>query len=401
MANKIFGADYVDITSPTGSEKVTVNDGAAFKDVTLANIVGQVTHNATGKSTPVDADELMLWNSVSGLLNKLTWANLKATLNAVYDWATVAHAATGKTTPVDADELSIVDSAAANVIKKLTWANLKATLKTYFDTLYQATGSYLAASGLSDWDEQSSTSSPASSKMKLYFKTNEKIYKKNSSGTETEVGGAAPDGWYPVTDTWTYASATTITVPSGAANLYSVGDKIKLTQTTVKYFYIIGVADTLLTITAGTLYTLTNAAISNVYHSKAVSPLGFPAYMTYSPTWASSGTQPSIGNGTISGLFKLVGKEVTLYDSIIMGTTTTFGTGTYTLTVPITVQQQLVDASIGLDSSTGTYYSGSAFWNGSTTTFVVISSAGIWGATVPVTWASSDYIVAQYKYYIS
>jgi hypothetical protein len=45
------------------------------------------------------------------------------------------HAATGKNTPVDADELAIVDSAASNVLKKLTWANLKATLKTYFDSL--------------------------------------------------------------------------------------------------------------------------------------------------------------------------------------------------------------------------------------------------------------------------
>lgn len=52
------------------------------------------------------------------------------------------HAATGKTTPVDADELALVDSAALNVLKKLTWANLKATLKTYFDTLYSATGAY-------------------------------------------------------------------------------------------------------------------------------------------------------------------------------------------------------------------------------------------------------------------
>ena len=45
-------------------------------------------------------------------------------------------AATGKTTPVDADQLPLVDSAASNVLKKLTWANAKATLKTYFDTLY-------------------------------------------------------------------------------------------------------------------------------------------------------------------------------------------------------------------------------------------------------------------------
>ena len=49
---------------------------------------------------------------------------------------TIVHAATGKTTPVDADELPIIDSAASNVLKKLTWANLKATFKAYTDTLY-------------------------------------------------------------------------------------------------------------------------------------------------------------------------------------------------------------------------------------------------------------------------
>lgn len=41
------------------------------------------------------------------------------------------HAATGKTTPVDADEFAIVDSAASNVLKKLTWANLKAGLAAF------------------------------------------------------------------------------------------------------------------------------------------------------------------------------------------------------------------------------------------------------------------------------
>jgi hypothetical protein len=46
------------------------------------------------------------------------------------------HAATTKATPVDADELSLFDSAASFVRKKLTWANLKATLKAYFDGLY-------------------------------------------------------------------------------------------------------------------------------------------------------------------------------------------------------------------------------------------------------------------------
>jgi hypothetical protein len=55
------------------------------------------------------------------------------------------HGATGKSTPVDADEIGLIDSAASNVLKKLTWANLKATLKTYFDTLYQPVATILTA----------------------------------------------------------------------------------------------------------------------------------------------------------------------------------------------------------------------------------------------------------------
>jgi hypothetical protein len=59
----------------------------------------------------------------------------------------IVHAATGKTTPVDADEFGIVDSAASNVLKKLTWANLKATLKAYLDTVHAAIGA-ITGSGL-------------------------------------------------------------------------------------------------------------------------------------------------------------------------------------------------------------------------------------------------------------
>lgn len=49
-------------------------------------------------------------------------------------------AATGKTTPVDADLLTLFDSASTFSLKKLTWANLKVTVKTYFDTLYARSG---------------------------------------------------------------------------------------------------------------------------------------------------------------------------------------------------------------------------------------------------------------------
>lgn len=62
-----------------------------------------------------------------------TYATVKARLDDG-NMATI-HAATSKATPVDADEIGLWDSV-ASALKKLTWANLKATLKTYFDTLY-------------------------------------------------------------------------------------------------------------------------------------------------------------------------------------------------------------------------------------------------------------------------
>ena len=48
------------------------------------------------------------------------------------DAASETHAATDKATPVDADEFPLVDSAASWVLKKLTWANLKAAIQALF-----------------------------------------------------------------------------------------------------------------------------------------------------------------------------------------------------------------------------------------------------------------------------
>ncbi len=168
------------------------------------------------------------------------------------------HAASGKTTPVDADELPLVDSAASNVLKKLTWANVKATLKTYFDTLYAA-------------------------------------------------GGA--DGWIAAGETWTYASADapTFTFTIAGVDLttkYAPGMRIKLTQTTVKYFIITAVSfstNTTITIYGGTDYTLANASITSPFWSMLKAPFGLPldpAKWTVEVTDANSNTQASPATST-------------------------------------------------------------------------------------------------------
>lgn len=103
-----------------------------------------------------------------------------------------------------------------------------------------------------------------------------------------EWGGAVapPDGWISEGgEVWTYASADsptfTFTVAADVTTKYSPGMRIKLTQTTVKYFIITAVStfsggNTTITIYGGTDYTLVNAVISLNYHSRDKAPFGFP-----------------------------------------------------------------------------------------------------------------------------
>lgn len=159
------------------------------------------------------------------------------------------------------------------------------------------------------------------------------------------------DGWNTVSDSWSYASATTITVPSGAASLYSKGDKIKLTQTTVKYFYVVSVADTLLTVSGGTDYTVANAAITSPFVSHVENPVGFPTSFSYTPTFTGFSSNPGLTDPNYAR-FSIRGNICTVAIQMDNGTS---NATSFTLTVPVTsskvsssIPYQAVDAgSVG------------------------------------------------------
>jgi len=78
------------------------------------------------------------------------------------------------------------------------------------------------------------------------------------------------DGWINPAETWNYTSASTFTVNGNKSTKYSKGDKIKLTQTTVKYFYVTntalaGIVDTSLTPKA---LTITGSAAVSAAQAK-------------------------------------------------------------------------------------------------------------------------------------
>ena len=150
------------------------------------------------------------------------------------------------------------------------------------------------------------------------------------------TGESVISGWMAL-GACTYVSADSPTfvmnMAGDATSYLSLGNRIKLTQTTVKYFvvtaigaYVAGV--TPITLYGGTDYTLANTAITLPYFSLHKAPFGFPLNPTKWNIEIISTTfdkQPSAVNGTFYNLASLqinvpigawkIGLECTAYSA--------------------------------------------------------------------------------------
>lgn len=107
------------------------------------------------------------------------------------------------------------------------------------------------------------------------------------------------DGWVDDTaTTWTYVSATSFKVSgSDVTAKFTKGTRIKLTQTTVKYFVVTSSTfstDTTINVTGGSDYTLANAAISVNYYSYMANPRGYPGWFNFTPSLTGFSGTPTV-----------------------------------------------------------------------------------------------------------
>lgn len=192
------------------------------------------------------------------------------------------------------------------------------------------------------------------------------------------------DGWISANETWTYASASTITVPAGAAAKYAVGDRIKWTQKTVKYGVIVAVADTLLTIAVNTDYTVANEAISLNYYSHQASPVGYPQWFNYVPI-LSQGASTDIAKTVTFAKYNLVGRVVTT-KVVLMATGTGTAGSNIMITLPITGERGRDFAIIGTglydDISSNTYCCVASYDNTNTHVMLIPTSITTRGSGV-------------------
>lgn len=129
-----------------------------------------------------------------------------------------------------------------------------------------------------------------------------------------------------------------------------------------------------------------------------------PAWTSYTPTWSSSGTAPSLGNGSFSGSrWRLLFSD--LYQvqiHLTMGSTTTYGTGVWFFSHPATVSSNWVQQSVGVAHFLDAAVKEGGGVVGCTSTTVIRVYSGHdgsnWGATFPFAWGNGD--VCEINYFV-
>jgi hypothetical protein len=134
------------------------------------------------------------------------------------------------------------------------------------------------------------------------------------------------------------------------------------------------------------------------------------AWTSYTPVWTTSGTAPSLGNGSIAGVYKQRGKVVDFRMYMVAGSTTTFGTGNFFFSLPVNAALQsvgsLVSQGWAYDVSAGRYFYVTVDTGDSVSKMTIrtLNSSATDAylntvtATAPMTWASTDTIWIQGTY---
>lgn len=135
------------------------------------------------------------------------------------------------------------------------------------------------------------------------------------------------------------------------------------------------------------------AALLNVQIRDNLKALGDP-WTAYTPSWTADGTNPSLGNGTLSGRFMQAGKLLHWRISLTMGSTTTFGSGAWLFSLPTTLAvptNMPIGDCVALDASPINRKGGAVYVVNATTLGVLMHSDSKLGDAT-FTWAASDQV---------
>lgn len=130
----------------------------------------------------------------------------------------------------------------------------------------------------------------------------------------------------------------------------------------------------------------------------------YASWTSYTPTWSAASGTPSVGNGSLAAAYKLIGQTAFVRLRLVIGTTSTLGTGLWGFTLPAGATPNAVQSVPGfLSNSAGTvrHPLGAYLTAGSGVFRIAVNGSSGVGSAAPFAWADGDQLVLCGSYEIS
>jgi hypothetical protein len=122
---------------------------------------------------------------------------------------------------------------------------------------------------------------------------------------------------------------------------------------------------------------------------------------TFTPAWTASTTNPTIGNGTLAGRYNKDGKAIDAFVELVIGSTTSAGTGNYAFAMPFQAAAGMAyTGAVWLFRNGVTFRTGTALiTSGATTALIYFDGvAGQFGSGTPYALATGDVVRFSIRY---
>lgn len=173
--------------------------------------------------------------------------------------------------------------------------------------------------------------------------------------SEIKAGSELDSGWIPAAEDWTRTGNHTFLVAGDQSAIFRKGTKIRYKDGGSYEYGVVGSVsvstNTTVTLITNSDFAMASATITDKFISYQENPAGWPGWFEYSVSWTTTGTAPAIVNGTLEGYWTVRGAAIFAKIRLIAGSSTTFGTGSWSFSIPINSVNH--SSSVAIESAAG------------------------------------------------